>query len=139
MLERISVEAHPVPDAPTTAYPGMRLGLLMNHPFNLAYQTAEDFITALQQRTKAAGFMRSLLLQRICSSFASGRSTAAKMLNRELLDDEDEAALLSEPLSHLTPTEAAIFAPLSKNCLGRKRTSKTRCDSLLPDRTSNGM
>ena len=110
LLERISVEVHPVPDAPTSTYSGMHfdgLGLLTNHPFNLAYQAAEDFITALQQRTKTAGFMRSLLLQRICSSFASGRSTAAKMLNRELLDDDDEAALLSEPLSHLTPTEAS--------------------------------
>ncbi|MEI8388189.1 MAG: helicase-related protein, partial [Verrucomicrobiota bacterium] len=109
LLERVAVEVHPVPDAPSTAYPGVHfdgLGLLTNHPFDLAYRAAEDFTTALQQRTKAAGFMKSLLLQRICSSFASGRSTAAKMLRRELLEDEDDAALLLEPLSSLTPTEA---------------------------------
>jgi len=109
LLERVAVEVHPVPDAPSTAYPGVHfdgLGLLTNHPFDLAYQAAEDFTTALQQRTKAAGFMKSLLLQRICSSFASGRSTATKMLRRELLEDEEEAALLLEPLSSLTPTEA---------------------------------
>ncbi len=64
LLERVAVEVHPVPDAPSTAYPGVHfdgLGLLTNHPFDLAYQAAEDFTTALQQRTKAAGFMKSLL------------------------------------------------------------------------------
>jgi SNF2 family DNA or RNA helicase len=109
LLERVAVEVHPDPDAPLTAYPGVHfdgLGLLTNHPFDLAYQAAEDFTAALQQRTKAAGFMKSLLLQRICSSFASGRSTAAKMLNRELLEGEEQAALLLDQLSSLTPTEA---------------------------------
>ena len=109
LLERVAVEVHPVPDAPSTAYPGVHfdgLGLLTNHPFDLAYQAAVDFTDALLKRTKAAGFMKSLLLQRICSSFASGRSTATKMLRRDLLEDEEQAQLLLEPLSSLTPTEA---------------------------------
>lgn len=109
LLERVAVEVHPVPDAAQNAYPGVHfegLGLLTNHPFDLAYQAAEDFTVALQRRTKAAGFMKSLLLQRICSSFASGRATAAKMLRRELLDDDDNGLLLLEPLASLTPTEA---------------------------------
>lgn len=109
LLERVAVEVHPVPDAPSTAYPGVHfdgLGLLTNHPFDLAYQAAVDFTAVLMRRTKAAGFMKSLLLQRICSSFASGRSTATKMLHRDLLADEEEAELLLEPLSSLTPTEA---------------------------------
>lgn len=121
LLERVAVEVHPVPDAPSTAYPGVHfdgLGLLTTHPFDLAYKAAEDFTTALKQRTKAAGFMKSMLLQRICSSFASGRSTAEKILRRELLDDDDDAALLLEPLSSLTPTEAdhlrAIVEELSR-------------------------
>ena len=121
LLERVAVEVHPVPDAPSNAYPGVHfdgLGLLTNHPFDLAYKAAEDFTAALQQRTKAAGFMKSMLLQRICSSFASGRSTAEKMLRRELLEDEEQAALLLEPLSSLTPTEAghlrAIVEELSR-------------------------
>jgi superfamily II DNA or RNA helicase len=109
LLERVAVEVHPVLDAPSDTYPGVHfdgLGLLTNYPFDLAYRAAEDFTAALQLRTKAAGFMKSLLLQRICSSFASGRSTATKMLGRELLDDEEQAALLLEPLKSLTPTEA---------------------------------
>lgn len=121
LLERVAVDVHPVPDVPSTAYPGVHfdgLGLLTNHPFDLAYQAAVDFTAALMKRTKAAGFMKSLLLQRICSSFASGRATATKMLGRELLDDEDGAALLLEPLSSLTPAEAghlrAIVEELSR-------------------------
>ena len=49
--------------------------------------------------------MKTLLLQRICSSFASGRATAEKMLRRELLEDEEQAKLLEEALSALTPEE----------------------------------
>jgi len=109
LLERIGVDVHPDPEAPTGAYSGVEfsgLGLLTNLPFDLAYQAAEAFTVALQRRTKAAGFMKTMLLQRICSSFASGRSTAAKMLNRELLEDEEQAREMDEALSALTPDEA---------------------------------
>ena len=51
--------------------------------------------------------MKSLLLQRICSSFASGRTTAEKLLNQEAPDDEEEQTkLVQEALSELTPLEA---------------------------------
>jgi len=53
--------------------------------------------------------MKSMLLQRICSSFASGRSTAAKMLARELLEDDEDASLLLKPLSSMTPAEAGFL------------------------------
>lgn len=109
LLERVGVEVHPQP-ATARQYAGVNfrdLGLLTNHPFDLAYTAAVEFTAALQKRTKAAGFMKTLLLQRICSSFASGRSTANKMLRGELLDDDEDAPRLLEPLSALTPTEAA--------------------------------
>jgi SNF2 family DNA or RNA helicase len=109
LLERIGVEVHPDPEAPTGAYTGVEfsgLGLMTNLPFDLAYQAAEAFTAALQRRTKAAGFMKTLLLQRICSSFASGRSTAAKMLRREVFEDEEQIREMEEALSALTPEEA---------------------------------
>ena len=84
-----------------------KMGLLTNHPFDLAYQAAEDFTALLRQRKKGAGFMRTLLLQRICSSFASGRSTATKLLHGDQLEDDDEALLFGEPPGDLTPPEAA--------------------------------
>ena len=109
LLERIGVDIHPDPDAPPTAYAGVDfigLGLRTNHPFNLAYEAAEAFTTALQKRTKAAGFMKTLLLQRICSSFASGKSTALKMLTREIFEDEEQAKLVQDVISTLTAEEA---------------------------------
>lgn len=110
LLDRVGVEVHPDPEAPTTAYAGVGfngLGLLTNLPFDLAYKAAEKFTELLQKRTKAAGFMKTMLLQRICSSFASGRSTAEKMLRREIIDDEDQSKLLAETLKMLEPEEAA--------------------------------
>ena len=109
LLERIGVDVHPDPEATTGVYTGVEfsgLGLLTNLPFDLAYQAAEAFTAALQKRTKAAGFMKTMLLQRICSSFASGRSTAAKMLRREMFEDEEQGRDMEEALSALTPDEA---------------------------------
>jgi hypothetical protein len=112
LLEKVAVTIHPDPHQPTDVYRGVGfagLGLLTNHPFDLAYQAAEGFTAALQQRTRAAGFMKTLLLQRICSSFASGKSTAEKLLRGDVPGDEDEMPLLAEPLSALTPTEAGYL------------------------------
>jgi DNA-binding Lrp family transcriptional regulator len=109
LLERIRVDIHPGPDTPTDAYTGVGfsgLGLLTNLPFDLAYKAAEAFTDALKKRTKAAGFMKTLLHQRICSSFASGRSTAEKMLRRDALEDEEQTALLGDALRSLTTEEA---------------------------------
>ena len=109
LLERVGVDIHPDPDASVTTYTGVGfsgLGLLTNLPFDLAYKAAEAFTAALKKRTKAAGFMKTMLLQRICSSFASGRSTAEKMLRREVLEDEEQAKLIEDALSALTPDEA---------------------------------
>src|ERR1035441_1762783 len=105
LLERIGVDVHPNPETPAGAYSGVEfsgLGLLTNLPFDLAYQAAEAFTEALQKRTKAAGFMKTMLLQRICSSFASGRSTADKMLRREMLEDEEQARQIADAkLEHI--------------------------------------
>jgi hypothetical protein len=109
LLERVGVNVHPDPDAPPTAYAGVvldGLGLLTNPPFDLAYKAAEAFTDALQKRSKAAGFMKTLLLQRICSSFASGRSTAEKMLRRDSLEDEEQPEFVQGVLGTLEPEEA---------------------------------
>ena len=109
LLEKIGVDVHPDPNATATEYAGVGfsgLGLLTNYPFDLAYKAAIDFTTELKKRSKAGGFMKTLLLQRICSSFASGRSTAEKMLKRELLDEEEQAKAVADVLSGLTAAEA---------------------------------
>lgn len=137
LLERVGVEVHPKPNAPARAYRGVNfrdLGLLTNHPFDLAYQAAVDFTAALQKRTKAAGFMKTLLLQRICSSFASGRSTASKMLGGELLDDEEDAPRLLEPLSALTPMEAGHLRTIVEELSRPEARPQTDGCHLLPHR-----
>jgi len=109
LLEKVGVNIHPNPDASAIAYAGVGFngpGLLTNLPFDLAYQAAESFTTALQKRTKAAGFMKTLLLQRICSSFASGRATAERMLRREVFEEEDQTQLMEEAMRVLTDEEA---------------------------------
>jgi superfamily II DNA or RNA helicase len=110
LMEKVGVEVHPRPEASAAAYPGVGfdgVGLLTNHPFRLAYESAEAFTAALQKRSKAAGFMKTILLQRVCSSFASGRATAERMLNREMLENEEQTSLIEETLSTLTHEEAA--------------------------------
>lgn len=108
LLERVGVDVHPDPKAPLGTYPGLTLdglGLMTNHPFNMAYQAAEEFTSLLSQRTKAAGFMKNLLLQRICSSFAAGRSTAQMMLDKRPIEDEEELEGLENALDSLTDKE----------------------------------
>jgi len=111
LIDKVGVEVHPSRD-PASRYPGTSfdgLGLRTNHTFDLAYNAALEFTELLGKRTKSAGFMRSLMLQRICSSFASGRKTAEAMLRRALLDDEEDAQLLLDQLDGLTPREAACL------------------------------
>lgn len=106
LIERVGVTIHPQADGGYQGPAFVGLGLMTNHAFDLAYKAAEDFTEELGKRSKAAGFMKSLLLQRICSSFASGRSTAEKMLARTLLEEEEDAQLLLDALDGLTPKEA---------------------------------
>jgi superfamily II DNA or RNA helicase len=112
LLDRVRVDVHPDPERASTDYPGLGisgLGLPTNLPFNLAYEAAEGYMAALQRRTRAAGFMKSLLLQRICSSFASGRSTAEKLLRRDSPDDEEQTGKVSEALADMSPEEAVFL------------------------------
>ncbi len=108
LLERVGVDVHPDPSAAPGTYRGLNfegLGLVTNHPFDVAYRAAEAFTDALRDRSRAAGFMKTLLLQRLCSSFASGRATAEKLRRREELDDEEAPRHVEGILDHMTPEE----------------------------------
>jgi len=112
LLEKVAVDVHPDPKAPLGTYPGLSLdglGLMTNLPFNRAYAAAEEFTKLLGQRTKAAGFMKNLLLQRICSSFAAGMSTAKMMLEKRPIEDEEDLLDLDNALDSLSEPEAACL------------------------------
>ena len=102
LLEKVGVKTHPLLDQ-QALYENrfVSLGISTNRPFEVAYEQAEEFCRLLQSRTKQGGFMKTLMLQRICSSFASGRSTAEKMLKRSLPDDTADQERLQEEEEHL--------------------------------------
>jgi len=110
LLEKVGVNVHPNPDVPATAYAGVGfngLGLLTNLPFDLAYSAAESF-------AKTSGFMKTMLLQRICSSFASGRATAERMLRRENIEEEEQPHILEAALNAITDEEAECLRIIIK-------------------------
>ena len=110
LLEKVAVDVHPNPEATLGTYEGIvfeELGLMTNHPFNLAYKAAEDFTALLKKRTKSAGFMKTLLLQRICSSFKSGIKTAEKLLSHQNFNNDEEDTPDLGVLSEMTPDEVS--------------------------------
>jgi len=114
LLERVGVDTHPLPGkAHLYQSRFVDLGLPTNTPFEVAYGKAEEFCELLQKRTKAGGFMKSLMLQRICSSFASGLATAKKMLSHTFHNQEEDeqagAAEVSTMLSGMSPAEEACL------------------------------
>lgn len=109
LLEKVGVDVHPIPDAAVGTYQGIifeGLGLMTNHPFDLAYEAAESFTNLLRQRTNSAGFLKTLLLQRICSSFKSGIKTAEKILSHQSLAQNDDDFQEESVLRDLTPEES---------------------------------
>lgn len=122
LLDKVAVDVHPLPNASSSMYPGLNfsgLGLMTNHPFDLAYAAAENFTDELRLRSKSAGFLKSLLLQRICSSFASGLSTAKKLLERGVIDDDSDDGLRLEELSTGLTTSEIRFVQLIIDELSR--------------------
>jgi len=109
LLPRIAVDIHPVAEGEKPFFVG--LGLLTNAQIDQAYLAAEDFTRELGKRTRSAGFLKSLMLQRICSSVASGLSTARKLLERGEMDEEgaDAEVADSSELGELTGAEAAAL------------------------------
>ena len=111
LLDKVGVNTHPVTKN-LAQYQSrfVGLGIPTNTPFQVAYEKAEEFSKLLQKRTKAGGFMKSLILQRICSSFASGLSTAKKMLQHSVSnEDEDLVEDVEHMLSGMTPDEVACL------------------------------
>lgn len=116
LLERVGVNTHPI-TRNLAQYQSrfVGLGIPTNTPFQVAYEKAEEFSKLLQSRTKAAGFMKSLILQRICSSFASGLKTAQKMLKHTVSNEDEELVEdVEHILSEMTPAEVNCLKEIEK-------------------------
>ncbi|MCX7715337.1 MAG: phospholipase D-like domain-containing protein, partial [Clostridia bacterium] len=133
MLDRIAVTIHPTSEALPGTYTGVHfvdgLGLMTNHPFNLAYEAAELFSQSLRKRKKSAGFMKTLFLQRICSSFAAGRLTAQRMLNREAFEDEENTEKIISEVENLTYEEKNYLVNIIKE-LSRTEARDPKLDAV---------
>jgi SNF2 family DNA or RNA helicase len=132
LLEKVGVAIHPDPNASATHYAGIGfngIGLLTNHPFDLAYEAAEGFTAELKKRSKAAGFMKTLLLQRICSSFESGRATAQKLLHSETPEDEENIGAPPDFLRNLT-TEEMLYLNVVIRELSRPEARDPKLDAV---------
>ncbi len=117
LLDRIAVDIWPSEGEQLPMFRG--LGLLTSAEFDAAYEAAQDFTAALRQRTKSAGFMKTLMQSRICSSIASGLATAQKLLDkRRFFEDEGEESWLLPDLPDILDAECThlerIMASLSQ-------------------------
>lgn len=88
LLERIAVDIWPSETERLPIFQGLALRTSID--FDEAYQAAEDFGEALRCRTQVAGFMKDMMRQRICSSFASGLATAKKLLEKRQFPEDEE-------------------------------------------------
>ncbi len=112
LLDKIAVDVHPL-NGDESKYMSHFQGnaILTNAPFEAAYEAAVKFCKLISSRG-VVGFMKTIMLQRICSSFYAGAQTAKKLLDRNILnpDDEDSSEEIfaneTNPLEHLTPQEA---------------------------------
>ena len=127
LMKPVAVDMHPRPDEPhhrSRAFFGPSgSSVETSTTLREAFTVAEEFTKALMARNKGAGFMRSLLLQRICSSTRAGLATAKALGNPrpevqqeliEVLDDEDVdvAALGASDLP--SPKELAALSRLTE-------------------------
>jgi superfamily II DNA or RNA helicase len=109
LLPRIAVDIYPREQDSHSFFDGQ--GLLTSTSLDSALATAEEFTNLLAARTRSAGFLRGLLLQRICSSLASGRSTAVKLLRGDQFPENDDPDA-RRALSSLTAPERACLVEL---------------------------
>jgi len=131
LLERVGVDTHPILNKNylyRSRFAG--LGILTNTPFRVAYEKAEEFCNLLQKRTKAGGFMKTLMLQRLCSSYASGLKTARKMLEHVVsYEEEDDHEMLEVALSEMSSAEVECLREIERQ-LSRPEAVDSKLDTV---------
>lgn len=131
LLEKVGVATHPMlrkQHLYQSRFVG--LGIPTNTPFEVAYEKAQEFSKLVNERTRKGGFMKSLILQRICSSFASGLKTAERMLQRaEFNEDDDNADTVEHILSEMTSPEIACLQEI-KLQLSRPEAVDSKLDTI---------
>jgi len=96
LMDQIAVNIHPRPGAAPGVFE--RSAVRTPHFYDRAYEEVGLFTRAMKARQSGTGFLGNLMMQRICSSVASGMATAEKMLARRrdglLAEETDDPDLL---------------------------------------------
>lgn len=95
LIPSLPIDIHPNPDFPAPSHLFDRLSLHTSEAFNSALDAVTAFTRAYAKRDKPAGFMKTLLLQRLCSSQAAAVATARALMGQGDLDDEVQEQLES--------------------------------------------
>ncbi|MCH4894425.1 hypothetical protein GO308_15005 [Sphingomonas sp. SFZ2018-12] len=93
LIPSLPVDIHPSEDLPGPSHLFDGLSLYTSSAFDAALTAVNGFTKAYARRDKPAGFMKTLLLQRLCSSQAAAIGTAKALLGEEDLDDEVQEEL----------------------------------------------
>ncbi|AWI62468.1 hypothetical protein AB395_00006846 (plasmid) [Sinorhizobium fredii CCBAU 45436] len=96
LIPMLPVDIHPTSGTPNPLHLFDGLSLYTSDAFDTAYQAVGRFTKAYSKRDKPAGFMKTLLLQRLCSSHAAAISTARALMGEGELDDEVQEELDEE-------------------------------------------
>jgi len=85
---------------------------LTTHLFD-AYTLAEEFSQLLGQRVKSSGFIKTMLLRRVCSSMFAGLSTGIGMLNNWVNEGDEEDEELDDSDNDITSSSNSPFKELT--------------------------
>ena len=88
-------------------------GLQLSTHLSDAYDCAERFSVLLSQRVKSSGFIKTLLLRRICSSMFAGLSTGLGLVNNWINDIEDDEEDYSDEAEDNNKSQDSPFKNLS--------------------------
>lgn len=102
LMDRIAVNIHPRPGTSPGVFE--RNAVRTPHFYDRAYEEVQLFTKAMKARQAGTGFLGNLMMQRICSSVASGMATATKMLDRRregILAEETEDPDLLEAIEEM--------------------------------------
>jgi hypothetical protein len=133
LLARVGVNLHPRTRVLYDQVPFIDRALPVNPYFEAAYEAAEDYCASVRQRNPGAGFMKTLMLQRLCSSFAAGTATAQRLLDRLPLppdeaDELDDAALAAHTATMTDGERAALARVVSE--LGRMGSTDPKLETV---------
>jgi SNF2 family DNA or RNA helicase len=95
LMKPVAVDLHPKPDEPdrrTRAFFGETGGAVRaTMALTEAFAAADAYTSALMTRNRGAGFLKSLMLQRICSSSTAGLATTLAIARKSGLADAGDA------------------------------------------------